>query len=335
MIRRCYVGFDTSNYTTSAAAVAVGEDGELSVIANCKAPLPVGEGERGLRQSDAVFAHTKNLPVVIRQLAEHIEGYSVCGVGYSSRPRDVEDSYMPVFLSGKVAAEAYASALGVPLYEFSHQNGHIMAALYSSGALADGLLRKSFFAFHLSGGTTEAVLVAPHEVAADGARDGFFTSRLLCATADINAGQAIDRAGVAMGLAFPCGREMEQLAREWMGDIPSMKITVNDGKCNLSGLENKALQLYASSQNKSQVSAFVFSVIGKTVLKMTEYLQAEYSEEHPYDVLYAGGVMSNTLMRPMLSEGKNYKTYFAEPQYSADNAAGVALMTAMRAEGLK
>ena len=138
-----------------------------------------------------------------------------------------------------------------------------------------------------------------------------------------------------MGLRFPCGREMEQLAHLWTGDIPSMKITVKDGKCNLSGLENKALQLYASSQNKSQVCTFVFSVIGKTVLKMTDHLQAEYAEGYPYDVLYAGGVMSNMLMRPMLSEGKNYKTYFAEPQYSADNAAGVALMTAMRAEGLK
>ena len=332
MSLRCYVGFDTSNYTTSAAAVTVGDDGKYTVIANIKFPLPVELGERGLRQSDALFAHTKNLPDVIRRLSKDLTSYSVSAVGYSSRPRDLEDSYMPVFLSGRVAAEAYASAINVPAYDFSHQNGHIMAALYSSGALCDGLLDRPFFAFHLSGGTTEAVLVTPESDIENGARDGFFKSRLLCATADINAGQAIDRVGVAMGLKFPSGAEMESLAREWTGKIPSMKITVKDGKCNLSGLENKAVQLYRESGDKRLVSAFVFSVIGKTVLKMTEYLQNEFAGDKSYDVLYAGGVMSNTLMRPLLTDSKNYKTYFAEPQFSADNAAGIALMTAMRHE---
>lgn len=335
MSLRCYVGFDTSNYTTSAAAVTVDDNGRYTVIANCKSPLPVELGERGLRQSDALFAHTKNLPDVIRALSELVGSQEVSAVGYSSRPRDLEDSYMPVFLSGRVAAEAYAAAIGAPLYDFSHQNGHIMAALYSSGALTDGMLARPFFAFHLSGGTTEAVLVTPERDTDNGARDGFFKSRLLCATADINAGQAIDRVGVAMGLKFPCGAEMEALARDWTGEIPTMRVTVKDGKCNLSGLENKAVQLYRESQDKCLVSAFVFSVIGKTVLKMTEYLQTEFAGDTPFDVLYAGGVMSNKLMRPLLSEGKNYKTYFAEPQYSADNAAGIAIMTAMRAEGKK
>lgn len=334
MSSKCYIGFDTSNYTTSAAAVLVDERGKIEVIANCKEMLPVAKGERGLRQSDALFAHTKNLPAVIGRLRDDIGDVRVCGVGYSDRPRDLADSYMPVFLSGRVAAEAYAAALGVPLYSFSHQNGHIMAALYSSGALDDGLLDRPFFAFHLSGGTTEAVLVSSN-ADGEGTRDGFFSSRLLCATDDINAGQAIDRAGVAMGLKFPCGKEMELLAKEWTGDIPSMRITVKDGKCNLSGLENKALELYRKSGDRSLVSAFVFSVVGRTVLKMTEYLQAEHADGEPYDVLYAGGVMSNKLMRPLLSNNKNYKTYFAEPQFSADNAAGVAIMAAMRAENLR
>jgi N6-L-threonylcarbamoyladenine synthase len=68
---------------------------------------------------------------------------------------------------------------------------------------------------------------------------------------------------------------------------------------------------------------------------MTEYLQQEHADGNSYDVLYAGGVMSNKLMRPLLSDNKKYKAYFAEPQFSADNAAGIAIMTAMRAEGLK
>ena len=60
----CYLGIDTSNYTTSVAVAD--EDGQI--VANLKAPLPVKEGERGLRQSDALFAHTKNNKEFIEQI---------------------------------------------------------------------------------------------------------------------------------------------------------------------------------------------------------------------------------------------------------------------------
>lgn len=328
MAKRCWIGFDTSNYTTSAAACTLDADGKLTVIANCKAPLPVEKGSRGLRQSDAVFAHIKNLPNVIRDLGEKIHGYDVEAVGYSARPRDLEDSYMPCFLCGKVAAYSYAQGIDVPVFDFSHQNGHIMAALYSSGALGSGLLDRSFFAFHISGGTTEAVMVSPN--VSDASRDGFFSSELLGYTKDINAGQAIDRIGVAMGFDFPCGKQMESAAVEWSGYVPQMNICVKDGMCNLSGLENRAVKLWEETGDPCLVSAFTFSVIGKTIFAMTEYLQKNYANDKKLDVLYAGGVMSNKFMRPMLEHVKNYQTYFAEPEFSADNAAGIALMTAMR-----
>ena len=67
---RVFLGLDTSNYTTSAALV--GEDGAL--IANLKRPLPVKEGAVGLRQSDAVFAHVKNLPSLTEELGRSMEG---------------------------------------------------------------------------------------------------------------------------------------------------------------------------------------------------------------------------------------------------------------------
>ena len=126
-----FLGLDTSNYTTSAAACALTEEGQITVIANCKAPLPVAEGARGLRQSDAVFAHTRNLPAVIRELREVLEAgnYLVTAVGCSATPRDAADSYMPCFLTGIAAAEAFAAGCGCEVHRFSHQSGHIMAAL--------------------------------------------------------------------------------------------------------------------------------------------------------------------------------------------------------------
>ena len=312
MMRECFVGFDTSNYTTSAAVCT--RDGE--VIANIKAPLPVKAGECGLRQSDAVFAHVKNLPEVVKTLREAIKCYRVLAVGCSTRPRDLEDSYMPCFLSGIAAAEAFAAALNIPVIETAHQDGHIMAAAYSSGAM-EQLLTAPFCAFHVSGGTTEVLHVTPRE-------DGFSVS-LIGGTQDLNAGQAIDRVGVMMGLQFPCGREMEALAREWQGKLPSPRICVRDGYCNLSGLQNLSEKLWKETGDKSLVSAYVFSFVGKTLVKMTEAINEKYGD---IPVVYAGGVMSNRSLQAMLAQRPN--TYFAEPQFSADNAAGVALICRKR-----
>ncbi len=308
----CFVGFDTSNYTTSVAVCTA--DGE--VVANIKLPLPVGEGACGLRQSDAVFAHVKNLPRALEELRRAISPFCVAAVGCSSRPREAEGSYMPCFLAGKAAAESFAAALDIPVFEFSHQDGHIMAAAYSCGS-TEKLLGAPFCAFHVSGGTTEVLYVKPRE-------EGFFVS-LIGGTADLNAGQVIDRAGVMMGLRFPCGREMEALARQWSGKLPAARICVREGYCNLSGVQNLAEKLWRETRDPAMVSAYVFSFIGKTLQKMTEALD----EKHPQiPVVYAGGVMSNRGLQELLS--KRPDTYFAEPQFSADNAAGVALLCRRR-----
>ena len=312
MMRDCFVGFDTSNYTTSAAVCT--RDGE--VIANIKAPLPVKNGECGLRQSDAVFAHVKNLPEVVGELREAIRDCRVLAVGCSTRPREQADSYMPCFLSGRAAAESFAAALDVPVIETAHQDGHIMVAAYSSGAM-ERLLQAPFCAFHVSGGTTEVLHVTPRE-------DGFTVS-LIGGTQDLNAGQAVDRVGVMMGLRFPCGREMESLAKEWQGKLPTPRICVRDGYCNLSGLQNLAEKLWKETNDRAQVSAYVFSFLGKTLAKMTEAIDEKYGN---IPVVYAGGVMSNQGLQKVLSQRPN--TYFAAPQFSADNAAGVALICRKR-----
>ena len=317
MKSRCFVGIDTSNYTTSCAVCT--EEGEI--VANLKAPLPVRAGECGLRQSDAVFAHVRNLPTLMQELREVTKGREVQAVGCSVRPREAEGSYMPCFLAGRAAAEAYAAALGVPVVECSHQDGHVMAALYSSGA-SEKLLQAPFGAFHVSGGTTEMLHVTPTDVG--------FSIRLIGETADLNAGQAIDRVGVMMGLDFPCGRAMEQLAAQNQKKIPKPRISVRDGVCNLSGLQNLAQKLWQESADSAYVSAYVLSFIGETLTAMTAHLD---TIDPDLPVLYAGGVMSNRLIQARLSRRPN--TFFAAPPFSADNAAGVALLCRKRffAEG--
>ena len=287
------------------------------MVANLKVPLPVQNGACGLRQSDAVFSHIRNLPLIMEPLREAIRGYSIVAVGCSDRPRDAEGSYMPCFLAGKSAAEAIGAAADVPVYSFSHQNGHLMAALYSSGR-SETLLQAPFAAFHVSGGTTELLSVRPGEY-------GFSVCQI-GGTDDLNAGQAIDRVGVRMGLSFPCGREMERLADLYRGSLPAVRVSVKDCVCHLSGLQNLAEKLWTETGDSAYVSAYVIAFIGATLQEMTEQLD----ERMPgLPVLYAGGVMSNRGLQKLLSVRSD--TYFAEPQYSADNAAGIALLCRRRA----
>lgn len=307
------LGIDTSNYTTSAAFCTL--DGD--VVLNLKKLLPVAEGERGLRQSDALFAHTKNLPVIMDGVKEFLDRNcperEIVAVGYSKTPRDVEGSYMPCFLSGVAVASAVSATIGCPSFDFSHQSGHIMAALYSAGRLDLFESGERFAAFHVSGGTTEILLVTPRV-------DGFEVE-LVGGTADINAGQAIDRAGVMMGLGFPCGREMESLLAD--SDIPPVKtrISVRGLECNLSGLENLSRSLYEKTGDKAAVSAFCFDFVADTLCKLTENLREAHGN---IPIIYAGGVMSNKRIGARLARFEN--TYFSAPEFSSDNAAGIALL---------
>ncbi len=304
----CFVGIDTSNYTTSLAFCK--QDGEIA--ANLKCPLPVKEGARGLRQSDAVFLHTKNLPTLFEMAKEYFALYEPMAIGVSAYPRTKEGSYMPCFLSGVASAKALSSAFGIPCYEFSHQNGHIMAALVSSGANSV-LMGREFAAFHVSGGTTEVLLVHPN--------GNDFLCDIIGGTADINAGQAIDRVGVALGLTFPCGAALEKLALSYKGKIPSRRVCVKDGFCNLSGLENMALDMKNKGVCSGEVAAFVLDFIGRTLVELTAFVRQRYPD---IPIVYSGGVMSCSILRNMLSDKD---VYFAQPSFSADNAAGIAALT--------
>ena len=306
-MKNIFVGLDTSNYTTSLAILT--EEGEL--LGNFKKLLPVKLGECGLRQSDAVFAHIKNLPLLFSEAASVLAKNRILAIGVSERPRNIDGSYMPCFLAGVNAAVAASTLLGVPLYKFSHQCGHIMAAIYSSGK--NELVDSDFAAFHISGGTTELLRVT-------GAENGFNADHV-GGTKDLNAGQIIDRIGVYMGLKFPSGREMEALALENKKKIPKKKISREGLFVNLSGLENLGKKLFDESKDKALTSAFVFECIGNAICDLTNEYISLHGDTH---FVYAGGVMCNSLIKNKLKS--KFNCSFAEPAMSADNAVGIACL---------
>ncbi len=305
----CFLGIDTSNYTTS---VAVAREGRI--IANLKAPLPVKEGECGLRQSDALFHHVKNLPALMARLREVLGGDKPFAVGASTRPRNQEGSYMPCFLAGVAAAQTASATLGVPFFSFSHQCGHLRAALYSSGK--DELLGAEFGAFHISGGTTEMLRVSPDGVG--------FHADIVGGTRDLNAGQLVDRIGVMLGLRFPCGPALEELALENERKIPRRKVKTEDGFVHLSGVENMTRRHYEESGDKALAAAFLLRYLADAVIAMSLDFRRMHGASLP--IVYAGGVMSNSIIRAAV-EQEIKEAYFAEPAFSADNAAGIALLT--------
>ena len=305
-MKGCFLGIDTSNYTTSLAAV---EDGKL--LFNLKAPLPVKAGECGLRQSDALFAHTKNLPDLFERARSLLEGKNLLAVGVSEKPRNVEGSYMPCFLAGVSVASGIASALGVPLYRFSHQCGHLRAALFSAGK--DALASSPFGAFHISGGTTEMLLVTPDQ-------NGFHTE-IVGGTKDLNAGQLVDRIGVALGLSFPAGPALEALAATYTGKLPRKGIKTEEGYIHLSGVENQARKLLTEEGDRAKTAAFVLDYLARAVVAMS----LDFRKANALPLLYAGGVMSNAYIRAFVEQSVSDAS-FAEPALSADNAVGIACL---------
>lgn len=303
------IGLDTSNYTTSAALF----DGELAV--NRGRLLTVPEGALGLRQSDAVFQHVQRLHLMVEQLREEPGIGRLQAVGASTRPREVEGSYMPCFLVGEGQGRALAAALGAPFYPCSHQQGHIAAAAWSAGR--PDLLDKPHLAWHLSGGTTELLYVEPagHLVKA----------RLLGGTSDISAGQLVDRIGAALGLAFPAGKELDQLAQK-SDKMERFAVKSNGYTFSLSGMENKIKGMLEQGADACDAARFTFETLALILKKTT---LAAWKEFGGLPVLFSGGVASSTLLRERLRE---LDGIFAPPQYSTDNALGVAILASRALE---
>lgn len=296
------LGLDTSNYTTSAA-VFDGSGGR-----NCGRLLEVPAGALGLRQSDALFQHVKRLPDMFAALRREGMLKDLAAVGASTRPRAVEGSYMPCFLPGETVGSCLADALDVPFFPCAHQEGHIAAAAWSAGRM--DLLDRPHLAWHLSGGTTELLYVEPQGSGVKAACVG--------GTSDISAGQLIDRTGKLLGLAFPAGKALDALTE---GEKPGKYFCVKlkDLTFSLSGVENQVKAMTERGEDAKRIACFVLDTVAGAVLTATK---AAWEKWPGLPVLCSGGVSSSRRLRRWMDGA-----VFAAPEYSTDNAMGVAILT--------
>ena len=296
------LAFDTSNYTTSVALFDGAEGHNVSRL------LDVEQGSLGLRQSDALFAHVKRLPELTDRLFSDFGHDKLVAVGASTRPRAVEGSYMPCFLAGKSQAEVISSAFNIPFYAFSHQQGHIAASCWASGRM--DLMDRPHLAWHLSGGTTELLLVRPEGISVKAEKIG--------GTTDISAGQLIDRTGKLLGLPFPSGKHLDALSKE-ARDREVFPVKVNGTFFSLSGVENKVYSYHKGVP--AETAAYALRCLIGAIVKATKNALKEYPD---YEVVFAGGVASNSLLREKCA---NLPAVFCPPQFATDNAMGTAILT--------
>lgn len=301
--RQVVLGIDTSCYTTSLALLDIDSDN----ISMARRILSVAAGKQGLRQSEMVFAHTKNLPELIGQLA--FNDVQILGIGVSVCPRAQADSYMPAFLTGKGLACSLAQILHVPLFELSHQENHMYAGLFSSKMPAC----ERFIFVHISGGTTEIILVD----------NGVHT--LLSGTKDISAGQFVDRIGVRLDLNFPAGPALEELATSGQINI-ELPVAVQKGHISFAGPCSAAMRLLDNcDMPAADMALAVQQCIAVSLFRSIRYFA---KEQQIHNVLVVGGVASNKYIKQYLQGNLlkiHIQAYFAEPDYSADNALGCAV----------
>ena len=304
------LGVDTSCYTTSAAVL----DRTGKLIADFRIPLTVKPGGKGLSQSEMVFQHVRNLPLVLEQLRRMMGNEArIVAVGASARPRPVDGSYMPVFLVGHGAAKTLGAAMNCLVYGISHQENHILAGMWSAG----GDFGPEFLALHVSGGTTEILRVQRTAECMD--------VTLLGGTCDLHAGQFVDRVGVALGLPFPAGPHLERLAAQCKGKPSVTPVSVDGMQISFSGPESHVRRWLSISPDPAEVAASVQQCIAESLQRA---LVAAIDRTGLKTVLLVGGVAANQFVRThvagALERGREAQVRWPAPEFSGDNAVGAA-----------
>ncbi|MDW7740178.1 MAG: O-sialoglycoprotein endopeptidase [Bacillota bacterium] len=308
-----YLGIDTSAYTSSLAIA----DQNEKLLYDGRFALAVKEGNLGLRQSEAVFAHIQNMPTLFKaERAQKVLKHGIIhAVASAARPRPVEGSYMPVFKVGEAFGLMLTQAAGFNYFSSTHQEGHIFSGLWSAG-LGGG----RYLVVHLSGGTTEII-------DAEETSPGVLKIKLLGGSEDLKAGQFIDRIGRLLNLKFPAGPELEKVASLCEKTSITLPVAVRGNKISFSGPASQAERLLENGCNKEALARAVEICIADSLSTAVNNLKN--SPDAYNGLLAVGGVAANRFIRQRLqSKLAGWKIYFAEPRFSSDNAVGLAVQAA-------
>lgn len=262
----------------------------------------------------------------------HVEVITLCiqdalkeaGIGASDLAA-VAVTYGPglvgALLVGMAAAKAFAWANHLPLIPVNHMAGHLMAAQ----SIAD--LQYPLLALLVSGGHTELVYVS---------EAGNY--KIIGETRDDAVGEAYDKVGRVMGLTYPAGREIDQLAHKGQDiyDFPRAMIKEDNLEFSFSGLKSAFINLHHNAQQKGEelpvedlCASFQAAVLDILLAKTKKALQA-----YPVKTLVvAGGVAANQGLRECLADEITEAEVVIPPlRLCGDNAGMIAYAAAVEYE---
>ena len=146
------------------------------------------------------------------------------------------------------------------------------------------------------------------------------TNYVVGAGSTVSAGQLIDRTGQMLELPFPSGKHIDALSRE-AAMKETFKVKCPGLEFSLSGVQNKVQQFHQKNGIPAETAAYALRCVAGAVFQATKNALKEYPGLR---VVFSGGVASNSMLREVIAP---LDPIFSQPQFSTDNAMGVAVLT--------
>jgi len=254
------------------------------------------------------------------------ESLATAGVAYGDLG-GVAATYGPgltgALLVGLNFGKALAAGLGVPFVGVNHLAAHLQAPL-----LGENPPEPPFVGLLVSGGHTALYEVGPGEVG----REKLLRFRLLGETLDDAAGEAYDKVGRLLGILYPAGAALDELARSFEGEPEPFTRPLPEGPdFSFSGLKTavarRVSELEETGLLEERRAAVAAGFQAAVVETLTEKALAACRKVSLNKLVVGGGVAANRGLREMLSrraEAEGVEVRFAPLEYAMDNAAMVA-----------
>lgn len=302
------LAIETSCDETSVAIIANQKEICANIISS---QVPIHRKYGGVVPEIASRKHLELINIVIEEaLTEANLGFKdISALAVSYGP-----GLVGALLVGVSAAKAIAYALDVPLLGVNHMEGHIYANL-----LAHPEIEPPFLCLVVSGGHTELVYMKEH---------GHY--EIMGSTRDDAAGEAFDKVARAMGLGYPGGPMIDNLAKEGNPQaisLPRSYLEENSFDFSFSGLKSSVLNfLNKANQKNEQVNQadLAASFQQAVVDVLVDKTMAAAKDKNCSTILVAGGVAANSKLRNALdSRGQRdgRQIYYPPLILCTDNAA--------------
>jgi N6-L-threonylcarbamoyladenine synthase len=294
-------------------AAAVLRDG--AVLSNIVASQAVHRQYGGVVPEVASRAHQENiLPVVDLALrSAGVEKHELSAIAFTKGP-----GLIGSLIVGASFAKAMALSLGLPLIEVHHMQAHVLAHFAEDPKPA-----LPFLCLTVSGGHTQIVLVKNH-----------LEMELLGETIDDAAGEAFDKTGKMLGLEYPAGPIIDQLAQQGKPIFDFPEPQVAGLNFSFSGLKTSILYFIKEKtkatpnfiqENLPDICASVQARIVSILLKK---FRKAAQQTGIREIAIAGGVSANSGLRAGLEamgKKEGWNTYIPRFEFCTDNAAMIAV----------